>query len=70
MDTELSAVTPETVKRHIREIIDQESKAKPLSDRLIAQALDAQGIHISRRTVAKYREQEGIKDAGGRKIFD
>ncbi len=70
VDTELSAVTPETVKRHIREIIDQESKAKPLSDRLIAQALDAQGIHISRRTVAKYREQEGIKDAGGRKIFD
>lgn len=67
---ELSAVTQDAVKKHIREIIDQENKAKPLSDRLIAQALDDRGIHISRRTVAKYREQEGIKDAGGRKMFD
>ena len=67
---ELSAVTQDAVKKHIREIIDQENKEKPLSDRLIAQALDDRGIHISRRTVAKYREQEGIKDAGGRKMFD
>ncbi len=67
---ELSEVTSDGAKKRIREIIDQENKAKPLSDRLIAQALDERGIHISRRTVAKYREQEGIKDASGRKIFD
>ena len=68
--TALASVTPEDVKRSIHEIIDGENKKKPLSDRLIAQALDVKGIHISRRTVAKYREEEGIKDASGRKKFD
>ena len=63
-------VTPEDVKRAIHAIIDRENKKKPLSDRLIAAQLDAMDIHISRRTVAKYREEEGLKDASGRKLFD
>ena len=68
--TELSSVTPEEVKRDIHKIIEKEDKKKPLSDRLIAEKLDEMGVHISRRTVAKYREEEGIKDASGRKCFD
>lgn len=68
--TVFASVTHEDVKRAIREIISKENKKKPLSDRLIAEALDELGIHISRRTVAKYREEEGIKDASGRKVFD
>lgn len=68
--TAFTSVTPEDVKRSIHEVIAKENKKKPLSDRLIAEALDELGIHISRRTVAKYREEEGIKDASGRKMFD
>ncbi|MBB5263256.1 RNA polymerase sigma-54 factor [Catenibacillus scindens] len=63
-------VTPQDVKRCIRQVIQKENKKKPLSDRLIALALEDLGVHISRRTVAKYREEEGIKDASGRKVFD
>ena len=68
--TAFVSVTPEDVKRAIHAIIDRENKKKPLSDRLIAGQLDAMDIHISRRTVAKYREEEGLKDASGRKLFD
>lgn len=64
-----STVTPEEVKRTIREIIEGENKKKPMSDRLISEALASRGINISRRTVSKYREEEGIKDASGRKVF-
>lgn len=63
-------MTVADVKRAIREIIDGEDKKKPLSDRKIAEALAAREITLSRRTVAKYREEEGIKDASGRKMFE
>ena len=63
-------ITPEDVKKAIREIIDGEDKKKPLSDRKISEALAEREIALSRRTVAKYREEEGIKDASGRKVFD
>ena len=41
----------------------------PLSDRLLSEKLAEKGISISRRTVAKYREEEGIPDASGRKQY-
>ncbi|MCC8027829.1 MAG: RNA polymerase factor sigma-54 [Clostridium sp.] len=63
------AVTAADVKRALREIIDEEDKKKPLSDRLLGEKLAERGITISRRTVAKYREEEGIPDAGGRKEY-
>lgn len=63
------AVTPERIKQLMTEIINGENKKKPYSDRIIGEKLDAAGVHISRRTVAKYREQAGIKDASGRRAF-
>lgn len=63
------AVTPEYIKRHIQEIISAEDKKKPYSDRIIGEKLEERGISLSRRTVAKYREEMGIKDASGRKKF-
>ena len=63
------AVTPEKIKQLMAEIIDGENKKKPYSDRVISEKLDEKGVHISRRTVAKYREQAQIKDAGGRREF-
>ena len=42
----------------IKKLVDEEDKKKPLSDQAIADALEAQGIKVARRTVAKYREEE------------
>jgi len=61
----------EVSNKHIRilikEICDSESKNKPYSDEKIAKILVAKGIHIARRTVAKYREQLQIPVARLRK---
>ncbi len=44
------------VRALIRQIVGAEDPAKPLSDSQISQMLEEQGIHVARRTVAKYRE--------------
>jgi RNA polymerase sigma-54 factor len=44
------------VRALIRQIVAAEDPAKPLSDNQISQMLEEQGIHVARRTVAKYRE--------------
>ncbi len=49
-------VSNKEVKNMIREIIDREDSAHPLSDDRIAEMLNANGLNIARRTVAKYRE--------------
>ena len=56
-----------TVKEKIKEMIDNEDVAKPLSDKAISDALKAQGIHTARRTVAKYREGLDILPSPKRK---
>ncbi|NOX19369.1 MAG: RNA polymerase factor sigma-54 [Chlorobi bacterium] len=55
------------IKELIKEIVDKESKNKPFSDDKIAKMLTEKGIHIARRTVAKYREQLKIPVARLRK---
>ena len=44
------------VRALIRQIVAAEDPARPLSDSQISLMLDEQGIHVARRTVAKYRE--------------
>jgi RNA polymerase sigma-54 factor len=51
----------------IRQLISAESTQKPLSDNKIAQLLAEKGVDVARRTVAKYREAEGIDAASVRK---
>jgi RNA polymerase sigma-54 factor len=53
-------VSAKSVKGIIRQLIAGEDKRKPLSDRQIADLLRLKGIAVSRRTVAKYREEERI----------
>ena len=53
----------------IQEIIRSENKQKPLSDAKIAEQLEKKGIRISRRTVAKYREQMQIPNTQMRKEY-
>ena len=62
-----SNVAATTVKEKIKDMIENEDAAKPLSDKAIADALEAQGIHTARRTVAKYREELDILPSPKRK---
>jgi RNA polymerase sigma-54 factor len=57
------------VRELIRRFVDAEDKAKPLSDSQISQMLDEQGIHVARRTVAKYRDALRIAPAQLRKAM-
>jgi RNA polymerase sigma-54 factor len=50
-------VSTRIIKQKIKELIDAESKKKPLSDDKIGKDLKKLGYNVARRTVAKYREQ-------------
>lgn len=58
-----------TVRQMMVDLIRDEEKSHPLSDQKIADWLIANGVHISRRTVAKYREAEGIETASKRRRY-
>lgn len=53
--------------RILRELVDNEDKASPLTDQSLQEELASMGYSIARRTVAKYREQLGIPVARLRK---
>lgn len=63
------SMSSKAAKTRIREIIDKEDKAKPMSDQKIVDMLKAEGLNIARRTVAKYREQLNILPARMRKTY-
>ena len=60
-------MTPEQMKAMIQEIVDGENKKKPYSDQAIVKILNERNIDISRRAVAKYREELGIKGSFDRR---
>lgn len=55
------------VKKILSEVINEESKRRPLSDEKLKAILQKKGYNIARRTVAKYREQLNIPVARLRK---
>lgn len=57
------------VKGEIRELVSREDASQPLSDQAITDILNKQGISVSRRTVAKYREEMGILASSKRKRY-
>lgn len=57
------------IKRKIKRLIEEEDKKKPISDQIICEKLSENGMNISRRTVAKYREELQIKSSNKRKRF-
>ncbi|EGC70124.1 RNA polymerase sigma-54 factor [Enterococcus casseliflavus ATCC 12755] len=63
-------LTTASIKQQLKALIDEENKNKPLSDQKLTDALKAQGIDISRRTVAKYREAMNIPGSSKRKRFE
>ncbi|MDF9837425.1 MULTISPECIES: LacI family DNA-binding transcriptional regulator [unclassified Breznakia] len=56
------------IKKRIKEMIEQEDKTNPLSDEQLRLMLEEEGIHIARRTVAKYRDSNFIFSSSKRKI--
>ena len=55
------------MKQKIQEIINQEDVSHPYSDEKIRKLLEKQNIHLSRRTIQKYREQMHIQSSIHRK---
>ena len=53
-------VAAEAIKNRIKQLIQKEDSAKPLSDNKISELLKEEGIKVARRTVAKYRDQMKI----------
>lgn len=60
-------VTTAKIKQKIEELIKNEDPVQPLSDQLLSNILKQSGIVISRRTVAKYREEMGISSSTKRR---
>ncbi|MHC4598053.1 MAG: RNA polymerase factor sigma-54 [Planctomycetota bacterium] len=58
-----------TVKNKVKEIIDREDRAKPLSDEEVAERLKGDGLNVARRTVTKYRKMLGIPSSRQRKTY-
>ncbi|MGX7196470.1 RNA polymerase factor sigma-54 [Enterococcus olivae] len=58
------------VKNRLKDLIDSESKKKPFSDQKLVDLLKEEGIEISRRTVAKYRDALKIPSSSKRKRYD
>ncbi|MEY2863288.1 MAG: hypothetical protein RLY58_995 [Pseudomonadota bacterium] len=55
------------IRAMIKKMVSEEDIRKPLSDNTIAERLQASGIDVARRTVAKYRESLNIASSSERK---
>jgi len=62
-------VATDVIKAMIKELIAKENPKSPYSDQKIADLLNEKGIKISRRTVAKYRDELGIPVMSLRKRY-
>ena len=51
------SVSNQSIKEAIRNLVEAENPAKPLSDQAMVTALKEQGYDVARRTIAKYRDQ-------------
>jgi RNA polymerase sigma-54 factor len=56
------------LKRRVKKLIDDEDPTKPLTDEQITRILQSQGIQVTRRTVAKYREDMKIPSTHQRRV--
>lgn len=63
-------ISSHVIRDKISDIINGESKAKPLTDDEIVECLQKFGLNIARRTVVKYRTQLGLPSSSKRKVKD
>ncbi|MGI8543537.1 MAG: RNA polymerase factor sigma-54, partial [Aridibacter sp.] len=62
-------VSTRILKLQIKKMVEEEDSKKPLTDDKIAKLLGKGGVKISRRTIAKYRDQMNIPGSRERKII-
>ena len=56
------------LKRRVKKLIEEEDPSRPLTDEQITKILQSQGIQVTRRTVAKYREDMKIPSTHQRRL--
>src|SRR5689334_5361714 len=56
------------LKRKVKKMIEEEDRSKPLTDEQITALLQTEGINVTRRTVAKYREDMKIPSTHQRRV--
>jgi RNA polymerase sigma-54 factor len=56
------------LKRRVKKLIEEEDPVRPLTDEQITRILQSQGIQVTRRTVAKYREDMRIPSTHQRRV--
>jgi RNA polymerase sigma-54 factor len=56
------------LKRKVKKMIEDEDRTRPLTDEQITMLLQAEGINVTRRTVAKYREDMKIPSTHQRRV--
>ena len=67
MNEEGEEVSTRILKLRIKKMVEEEDSKKPLTDEQIAKVLSQEGVKLSRRTVAKYRDQMNIPGSRERK---
>lgn len=60
-------ISIEEIKCILKEFVTTENKTRPYSDSKLVELFKEKGIQVSRRTVAKYREELGIQSSFARK---
>lgn len=62
-------ISSNSIKEFIKEIVDNEDQSSPYSDQDMVELLKEKGINISRRTVAKYRDELHILSSSKRRRY-
>lgn len=62
-------ISSNSIKEFIKEMVDKEDPKSPCSDQEMAERLKERGISISRRTVAKYRDEMNILSSSKRRRY-
>jgi RNA polymerase sigma-54 factor len=63
------SVSTTNIKRIIQQMVAQENPQSPLTDQEIIEKLAAQGVHLARRTVSKYRKNLSILPSNLRRKY-
>ncbi len=67
MNEDGEEVSTRILKLRIKKLVEEEDSRSPLTDEQIAKILSKEGVKLSRRTVAKYRDQMNIAGSRERK---
>lgn len=69
-DAQGDDVSAARIKNRIKQLVETENSARPLSDQKIADVLKKENLLVARRTVAKYREQLKVLPARLRQKYE